>query len=542
MESYNFFTIVRLECSLHSGSEHEGPMSTAPNKSRTPQATPSSIGAGEAISLTHTEELVIALCGPIGSGHRQVSDEIKRILEDSFNYTVKIIKLSKIIEEVSGPVKYDDQFGRIMRLQDNGNSLRESNANEFLAVKAIEQISIDREEEKENSETDAFESRRVCYIIDSLKNSDEYKTFYLTYREMFYCFGVYSPQHVREKSLQDRGMTSAQVHELIDRDSGEELEHGQQVRDTFVRSDFFLRVPGNNRINISAQIERYLHLIFGTRVITPTPDETAMHHAWVAAANSACLSRQVGAALTDSEGEIISVGWNDVPKYGGGLYVSKISPNPMIVNDNRCYNSGAKCHNDEEKHLLSDNVFSVLLNAGLLSADQKFEFTKALENTKIRGLIEFSRSIHAEMHALLSAAHSEGSRIKDGNLYVTTYPCHSCARHIVASGVSKVFYIEPYRKSLAIKLHDDSVTEDESGENKVKILPFSGVSPNKYLSLFTGRANNRKTPIEGNLIEPDQRSARPILEESLEGFPTRESIAVRAQQNTDPEVGGNDAA
>lgn len=43
-----------------------------------------------------------------------------------------------------------------------------------------------------------------------------------------------------------------------------------------------------------------------------------MYSAYAASLQSACLSRQVGAALLDDEGNLLAVGKNDVPKSGGG--------------------------------------------------------------------------------------------------------------------------------------------------------------------------------------------------------------------------------
>lgn len=40
---------------------------------------------------------------------------------------------------------------------------------------------------------------------------------------------------------------------------------------------------------------------------------------------------------------------------------------------------------------------------------------------------------------------------------MTTFPCHYCARHIVAAGIYEVQYIEPYPKSKALQLHADAI-------------------------------------------------------------------------------------
>lgn len=51
----------------------------------------------------------------------------------------------------------------------------------------------------------------------------------------------------------------------------------------------------------------------------PTCAEAAMYDAAAAGAASACMSRQVGAAIVSKDGELIAVGRNDAPKFGGGL-------------------------------------------------------------------------------------------------------------------------------------------------------------------------------------------------------------------------------
>jgi deoxycytidylate deaminase len=45
-----------------------------------------------------------------------------------------------------------------------------------------------------------------------------------------------------------------------------------------------------------------------------------MFMAYAASLRSGDLSRQVGAAIIDSHGDLISVGCNEAPKYGAGLY------------------------------------------------------------------------------------------------------------------------------------------------------------------------------------------------------------------------------
>jgi deoxycytidylate deaminase len=130
------------------------------------------------------------------------------------------------------------------------------------------------------------------------------------------------------------------------------------------------------------------------------------------------------------------------------------------------------------------------------------------------------------MHAILSGGALNGTKIKGGKLFVTTYPCHACARHIVAAGISEVYYIEPYRKSLATKLHGDAITESaENNEHLVKILPYEGVAPSKYMKLFKVKENSRKTA--GVMVKVKSSSASPRVEKSLEAVPTLEALVTK---------------
>ena len=50
---------------------------------------------------------------------------------------------------------------------------------------------------------------------------------------------------------------------------------------------------------------RFIELYFGYPFFTPTREEFAMFHAQAAALRSAALPRQVGAAITTEEGDVI---------------------------------------------------------------------------------------------------------------------------------------------------------------------------------------------------------------------------------------------
>ena len=125
-------------------------------------------------------------------------------------------------------------------------------------------------------------------------------------------------------------------------------------------------------------------------------------------------------------------------------------------------------------------------------------------------VLEFGRIIHAEMSAISDAARL-GRSTKGATLFCTTFPCHNCARHIVASGIDRVLYIEPYPKSQAGALYQDSINVEENwmpDDGRVRFVPFTGVAPKRYEHIF--KRGRRKDP-NGNAVRWTPQNAKPII-------------------------------
>jgi deoxycytidylate deaminase len=163
-------------------------------------------------------------------------------------------------------------------------------------------------------------------------------------------------------------------------------------------------------------------------------------------------------------------------------------------------------------------VLAILKSSGWF--DQKFaNSTEAdllrsclplMKNTRIMNSIEFGQAVHAEMDAITGAARRIGS-LANCTLYTTTFPCHNCARHIVAAGIRRVVYIEPYAKSLASRFHEDSIAvEVDATQHQVAFQPFVGIAPRIYTSLFTAPerklkdGSGRKVTWIGTAAQPRQ--------------------------------------
>ena len=160
------------------------------------------------------------------------------------------------------------------------------------------------------------------------------------------------------------------------------------------------------------------------------------------------------------------MGCNEVPKAGGGTYWSG---DPR---DERDFVQGHDPNERKKIELLVDLIDRLKkgqhLSGPLMKIHSSYEISEALLNddsdhsiraSKAMDLLEFGRIIRAEMSAICDASR-KGVAIKGATLYCTTFPCHICAKHIVASGIERVVYLEPYPKSYAAELHGDFIEVD----------------------------------------------------------------------------------
>lgn len=459
----------------------------------------------ETLSKRLSKELVIALCGPLGCGIKQV----KRMLEEQLGaagYNVVDIRISSLMQAAIAdhaklshlksklPKDPSDNYDRISSLQTLGNDLRHLSGNDIGAQLAIREIAVWRVKHKDAAADELAITTNTVFIIDQLKHPDEVKLLETLYSNIYYQVGILSTEDEKLQRLKGIGIDKACAVELIETDRKEELKHGQQLEKTLQLSDYFLANTEKNLPSLNRNINRFLSLVHGINGITPTKDEVGMYSAYSSSLRSACLSRQVGAAICDEEGNILAIGRNDVPKSKGGLY----TPEDGDL-DHRCINHGAKCHNTERINMLKLDIQKILINQGEIDADLARTLIDSIEeNTPLGSIIEYSRAIHAEMDAIISLARNLKSSTKGSIIYTTTFPCHNCARHIVAAGIAKVVYIEPYAKSLAIDLHSDSICLDGNSDNKVRVESFEGVAPTKYQKFFVAKGKRKDN--KGNAI------------------------------------------
>lgn len=487
----------------------------------------------DVISQNRSSEMFFAVVGPVGAGGSRVIEALERACKAS-GYETEWIKASSQIKqwhEANGdslPTSTEKTLELVEAYQDAGDRMRERDAAE-VARAVMREIASRRAHATKvtyvRGEPVRPSNERRAYLIDSIRHPAEVNLLRRTYGNAFALVGVVCEESSREQRILEKyfrkprhGVPEVkdQVKRFMLRDSDDSgNKRGQHVAEAFFEADYFVDNseddPTGEKYALDEPLGRLVNIVAHDQIVRPTMEETAMHHAHSARVRSACLSRQVGAALVDSDGTVVATGVNEVPAAGGGVYGEGFGK-PHEHEDHRCAFRETKfCSSNQQQNKIIDDLIAALPE--LDGIDDKAGLAARIRKTRLGGLIEFSRAVHAEMDVLLSAGR-EGVSTVGTRLFVTTFPCHYCARHIVGAGVYEVQYIEPYPKSLALELHDDAIetnpfkwqpperksmsTQKKDAEHqqrtemaqlsnqpgKVLFRPFVGVSPRMYTRAF----------------------------------------------------------
>lgn len=430
-------------------------------------------------------ELVIGLVSATGTEN----SEVIRLLEERLGqagYSTVLVKISKsVIPLIYKVPSYGrDNYKRISSLMDAGNKARKSFGDEVLARGAAAWIYGYREEQGKLGKA----LSKTAFIIDSLKRPEEVHDLRLIYPSGFVLIGIHADETQRKDHLvQDLGVAEPMALDLIHRDQEEsKVEHGQRVNQTFHLADFFVRISQNSQ-RLRCDIQRMVELWFGNPFITPTFDEHAMFMAFSSALRSADLSRQVGAVIS-RDSQILSTGANDCPKAGGGLYWPERRPGDGRISDAENGRDYMRPDGDSNRAEQNRIIKQIVDAAKVRLKINPRALTRLLNESVICDLTEYGRVVHAEMEAILSCARS-GLSTLGTTLYSTTFPCHNCAKHIIAAGIDRVVYVEPYPKSKTLDFHDDSIStardNRDGSRHRVKFHPFVGIGPRRFFDLFS---------------------------------------------------------
>lgn len=465
-------------------------------------------------------ELFFGLVGPAGTDLKTAVDALTVSLM-ARRYDVHTLRLSELLRDQDSELRrtwenFEEQ--RVRSAMDAGNKLCETlGANDAVARLGLAKAENIRRTLQQGAEGNT-PLPRTAFIFNSLKRPEECDLLREVCGDAFFLISLYEPRHKRVSNLakliaksHHAAVDPAHVGKaqkiICDDEQEEGKPFGQRVGLLFHRGDFFVEQDDH----LSANIDRFIRLLFGAPFITPTRDEYGIFLAHAIAIRSADLSRQVGAVILSPEGDVIAEGCNEVPHQGGGAVWHDTALRSSY--DNRDYKLGHDASSISKLEIFSD-VIERLKQQGWLTQDvaaQEIEDLKDqafgayssasggyvegfLKNSKLSQILEYGRVVHAEMHALASAARL-GRSIRGSTLYCTTFPCHMCARHIIAAGIRRVVYIEPYPKSATGELYGPMVKIDGDPcalQDSVEFVAFNGLSPRQYLHKFSMKRRKDK--------------------------------------------------
>jgi len=475
-----------------------------------------------------TPELVIGLVTPIGVDGEAVTRLLRDVLASEVDYIgepIHVIDYLSAERKVSSEVP-DGIEGMEARI-DEGNALRERlRRRDAFALYAIRAI-FERRAKLGSVNLSVLEPDRwkeipshgrIAYIIRSIKRPEEIQLLRRVYGPWLLVVSVFATrkvrfQHILEQ-LVEKGIATpgdrkieTKINELLDRDAREDYNalYGQDTRKAFSQADLFIDIGGD----AENQVRRFIRLVFSDRTRTPTRAEYAMFLARAAGLRSSSPGRQVGAVIADSFGELISAGTNEAPSAHGGYewdgsdhdlrdlaqvegntFGEMLRKRELILDTLRRL---ARLGRGD----LADNPTVVTDEARSLIEANDVDFVETLRkevlgDSDIDSVIEYQRTVHAEMAALQNAQR-HGTAVDGSTMYTTSFPCHICAKHILAAGITRVVYIEPYPKSRAKGFYPDAIRVDgeNAGADPVAVDPFIGVGPNLYQRLFSSSGDDR---------------------------------------------------
>lgn len=337
-----------------------------------------------------------------------------------------------------------------------------------------------------------------CFIIDAFRNSIEVEYFKKRYAQ-FYLVSLYASYNARFNRLKklftnlDDETFKSLFNKLDERDLGQDDDIFTPFKQNVSRCCYLSDIAINNENDtiefdnvLFEKFLKYYALMISPGCTQPTKEETYMNLAYTLSLRSSCISRKVGAVITDKDGFILGLGWNDVAhsEIGCGLrtkedlvehvderfsldLISKLITKQDLEgikdNDSFCF-----------KDVVSTNKIKAKLNKTNICPETQAEILSVL---KVKRL-EYCRALHAEENALLQVASRGGVGVNGGTIYTTTFPCELCAKKIYQSGIKKIFYTESYPNSIS----EDVFLKD--GINKIDTKQFEGIKSFSYFRLF----------------------------------------------------------
>jgi deoxycytidylate deaminase len=398
------------------------------------------------------------------------------------------------------------------------------------------------------------ESEGECHIvIDSLRNSLEINFFKERY-SAFYLITVKSDRR-RTRLIEMYKVDECKIDRLLEIDEDEygssDFQKGifyapdvqnciqmadYHINNRLLKEDFITESKDNTFCSLDEQLMKLQGLIQQPGLITPEPTERVMQIAYTAKLNSGCISRQVGAVVTDDEFSTKAIGWNDVPK--GALPCSlrnvKEIANPKMefgftqfelgkglketeqINHGELDKERDKERDKESKEFNKYNDTS-LPDAQLGGRNCPYCFKSTYNAFSGEKNQVHTRSLHAEENAMMQISKYGGQGLKNGYLFTTASPCELCAKKAYQLGIRTIYFIDPYPG-----ISRNHILKSMEGKDPKMVL-FSGAVGKAYHKLyepFLSQKDELALLTNFKLESPQKvkaKSLRNLLGDSLKG-------------------------
>lgn len=323
---------------------------------------------------------------------------------------------------------------------------------------------------------------RVLVCIDAIRNSFEASFFRERY-SAFYLVSVATDEVERRRRLRANGYPDTTIDQIDAKECPKKLTdaeffYSQNVQKCVEMADIHIYNPhdvvGAQR-EMKKQISKYLALIMHPGLVQPTDLERCMHIAISAKLNSGCLSRQVGAVITDEFFSVKAIGWNNAPE--GQAPCSHRTVDGLVSAED------LSAFSDYENTAPTFREKLDSIYAGAIEVRKTKGWPLSYCFKDIQNCVDgeknqvHTRALHAEENAFLQITKYGGQGIKGGYLFTTSSPCELCAKKAYQLGISKIYYLDPYPGIAGMHVLG-------AGNARPQVVPFVGALSRGYQQLF----------------------------------------------------------
>lgn len=355
------------------------------------------------------------------------------------------------------------------------------------------------------------------FVIDSFRNPYEI-LFFKANVPNFYLISVNMNSELRKARLHRKGYDENEI-KAIDKDASTKAS---EFTDSYTKVDIdkcielsdiyidFNLFPSHFFSSYISQLETISALLMHPGLIPPTDEERVMQVALTAKLNSGCLSRQVGAAITNKDFSILSIGWNIVPggqtpcnlralnqlyqlqkSHKNRIRRHKNNPSKIKVPPTEDFsifeitNSRFRCASKQlwDQYCMacpSNSTEHGCIEGLSLSYCFKDVYNSSQEDETKRSNQVHTRSIHAEENAFLQLAKYGSMGIEGDYLFTTASCCVLCAKKAYQLGISRIYYVDSYPD-----ISEEHILQSGERHKWPEVILFRGALGKAYINLYT---------------------------------------------------------